>query len=314
MKDAFDREIDYLRISLTDLCNLRCIYCMPKDGVTKKSHTEILSFERIIEIVEAFARLGIKKVRLTGGEPLVRKGIVNICQDISKIEGIETLAITTNGVLLKKYAKELYSAGVNQLNISLDTLNKDKYFRITRGGNIDDVLEGIEEAKRVGFKHLKINCVLIKNFNDDEICDFAKFAKYNDLDVRFIELMSIGEAKNLKDSFLSNDEILKRIPDLIPLSIDGVSMEYGFKDSKGKIGLISPLSHMFCSSCSRIRLTSDGKIKPCLHSDVEIDLKDLHGDELINKLKEAILVKPKEHLLNKKKNSDSNRTMNEIGG
>ncbi len=314
MKDAFNREIDYLRISLTDLCNLRCVYCMPKEGVNKKEHNEILSFERIIEIVKATVTLGIKKVRLTGGEPLVRKGIIKICQDIANIKGIETLAITTNGILLKKYAKELYCAGVNRLNISLDTLNKDKYFRITRGGNIDDVLEGLKEAKRVGFKQIKINCVLIKNFNDDEIIDFANFAKDNDLDIRFIELMPIGEARDLKDSFLSNDEILLKIPELIPLTYDGVSKQYGFKNSRGKISLISPLSHSFCTTCSRIRLTSDGKIKPCLHSDAEIDLNNLHGEELVKKLKEAIYSKPKEHLLTKKKNSDSSRRMNEIGG
>ena len=315
MKDSFDREIDYLRISVTDLCNLRCTYCMPKDGVHKISHDQIISVERIEEIVKEAVKLGIKKVRLTGGEPLVRKGITEICWRISRISGIEELCLTTNGILLKSLAKDLKNSGVDRLNISLDTLNKDKYLRITRGGNIDDVFSGIEEAKCVGFKNIKINVVLIGGFNDDEINDFAKFAEDNDLSVRFIELMPIGEGTSMKkESFISNDIILNTVPNLVKVSDDGVSSLYKFKSGKGSIGLISPLSHSFCKSCSRIRLTSDGKIKPCLHSDIEIDLNGLSGEELSIAIKKAILLKPKEHHLNETMKSSSKRGMFEIGG
>ena len=315
MKDNFGRDINYLRVSVTDLCNLRCTYCMPKDGVIKKCHDEIISIERIKEIVEAASKLGINKVRITGGEPLVRKGIIKICEDISSIEGIEELSLTTNGIFLAKMAKELKNAGIKRINISLDTLRKDRFFAITRGGNLDDVLCGIKEAKNVGFSKIKLNCVLIRGFNDDEVFDLINFAKNNDLELRFIELMRIGEAEKLNaNSFVSNDDVLNSIPDLIFLKEDGVSKEYGFKDSKTRIGFISPLSNMFCSSCSRLRLTSDGKLKPCLHSSLEVDLNNLHGDELVDAIKKAILLKPEKHHLNENKNSDSKRGMSEIGG
>lgn len=315
MKDSFNREIDYLRISVTDLCNLRCVYCMPKDGVKKILHEKIISPERIEEIVKEAVKLGIRKVRITGGEPLVRNGIIEICRLIAGISGIEELCLTTNGILLKSLAKDLKNAGVDRLNISLDTLNKDKFNKITRGGNLDDVLSGLESAREAGFINTKINCVLIGGFNDDEILDFAKFAQDNDYDVRFIELMPIGEGQNMDSkAFISNQKILDTIPDLIKSETDGVSKSYKFKNKKGSIGLISPLSNSFCKSCSRIRLTSDGKIKPCLHSDLEIDLNNLHHEELSNALKKAITLKPKEHRLNVDKKSSSKRGMNEIGG
>lgn len=315
MLDRFDREVDYLRISVTDLCNYRCSYCMPKNGIIKKEHNDIISFERIVEIVTSLTSLGIKKIRLTGGEPLLRNGIIDLCKMLKNIKGVEELCITTNASLLKKYAKDLFEAGVSKLNISLDTLKEGRYKLITRGANLSDVLEGIKEAKRVGFKNIKINCVLIGGFNDDEIIDFAKFANDYDLEFRFIELMPIGEAIHYpKEAFISSDIVLEKLPNLIPLKFDGVTSIYGFKNDKGRIGLISPLSHTFCHSCSRIRLTSDGKIKPCLHSSLEIDLANLHGEELNRKLEEAIFNKPKMHLLKEKKKSDSSRLMSEIGG
>lgn len=315
MLDKFNREIDYLRISITDLCNLRCIYCMPKDGVKKLSHENIISIERIEEIVKEAVKLGINKVRLTGGEPLVRHGLAEICRKISAIPEIKELCITTNGVLLKKYAKELKESGVTRINISLDTLNKDKYERITRGGNIEDVFEGINAIKEEGFKDTKINCVLIGGFNDDEIPSFLKFAHDNNLSFRFIELMPIGEGEKMdRSSFISNSKVIESLSDLVKVEDDGVSSLYKFKDGKGSIGLISPLSHSFCEKCSRLRLTSDGKLKPCLHSSLEIDLKDKHGDELKEEIKKAILLKPKEHHLNQDKKSSSKRLMSEIGG
>jgi len=315
MRDSFNREVDYLRISVTDLCNLRCIYCMPENGVEKFSHDQIVSPERIREIVEASARLGIKKVRLTGGEPLTRRGLIEIIKFIKEVKGIEEICLTTNGIGLKEKAKELKDAGVDRLNISLDTLDGEKYKFITRGGNLSSVLEGIQEANRVGFKNTKINCVLIGGFNDDEIKNFQEFSANFKVIVRFIELMPIGEGANFKEkSYISNEVVLKELPDAVLDYSDGVTSYYKFKDSDAKIGLISPLSNKFCESCSRIRLTSDGKIKPCLHSKAEFDLSGLHGKELEDKIKESILAKPKEHYLNEDGKSRSTRGMSKIGG
>ena len=315
MKDSFGREVDYLRISVTDLCNLRCLYCMPKDGVKKFSHSQIISPERIKEIVEASVKLGIKKIRLTGGEPLVRKGLVDIIKLIREVKGVEEICLTTNGTGLKEQAKQLFDAGLDRLNISLDTLDSKKYSYLTRGGDISKVLEGIEEAQKAGFKNTKINCVLIGGFNDDEIEDFALFIKKHNLILRFIELMPIGESEHLKkESFISNELILNKLPDLQFDHSDGVSTYYKFKDNDARIGLISPLSNKFCETCSRIRLTSDGKIKPCLHSKMEFDLTDLHGEKLEDAIKKSILAKPKEHYLNEDGHSSSLRGMNKIGG
>ena len=313
MKDRFSREINYLRISVTDLCNLKCIYCVSEKGVPKKQHSEIISPERIEEIVRAAVKLGINKVRITGGEPLIRHGIIEICRKIRGISGIKELCLTTNGVLLKEMAKNLYDAGVDRLNISLDTLDADKFSRITRGGNIKDVYEGIFEAQKVGFKNTKINVVLIKNFNDNEIFAFLKFAEKYGVFVRFIELMPIGQGKEMgPDSFISNNEILKHLANLEKVESDGVSVQYKFKNQPGGIGLISPISNSFCKSCSRLRLTSDGKLRPCLHSSIEVDTNGLSGEDLTNALIEAIELKPEKHHL--ERGSDSLKGMNEIGG
>ena len=286
---------------------------MPLCGVEKKEHKQIISVERIREIVLEASKLGINKVRLTGGEPLVRKGILEICKEIKSISAIKELCLTTNGILLNDMAKSLFDVGVDRLNISLDTLDAEKYKRITRGGNLNDVLSGIQKSKEVGFKNIKINVVLIGDFNDNEILDFANFAKEQEVTVRFIELMPIGQGKLMDEqSFLSNDTILSKIPELVQSKDDGVAKEYRFKDSKGKIGLISPLSHSFCKTCSRIRLTSDGKLKPCLHSSLEISTEGLTGEELAEAIKRAILLKPEKHHL--EVGSDSLNNMNEIGG
>jgi len=286
---------------------------MPLCGVEKKEHKQIISVERIRDIVLEASKLGITKVRLTGGEPLVRNGILEICKEIKAISAIKELCLTTNGILLKDMAQALFDAGVDRLNISLDTLNSEKYKRITRGGNLNDVLLGIQKSKDVGFKNIKINIVLIGGFNDDEINDFANFAKEQEVTVRFIELMPIGQGKLMdQKSFLSNDTILSKIPELVQTKDDGVAKEYCFKNSNGKIGLISPLSHSFCKTCSRIRLTSDGKLKPCLHSSLELSTDGLEGEELAEAIKKAILLKPEKHHL--EIGSDSLNNMNEIGG
>ena len=313
MKDRFGRNITYLRISVTDLCNLRCKYCMPESGVKSLCHSDILSIEEIVEIVKVASKNGIKKIRLTGGEPLVRRGFINLCKQISKIDEIEDIAITTNGVYLKEMADELFENKVRRINFSLDTLIKEKYNDITRRNDFDKTMESLFYAIKKGFK-VKINVVLIGGFNDDEIQDFVNLANKYDLEVRFIELMQIGETANWsKDKFVSNKIVLEKVPKLEFDGVSGVAKIYKIKGQKGKIGLISPISCSFCSDCNRIRLTSDGKLKPCLHSKDEINLKGLSGEELEEVFKRGIFDKPEKHHLEEGK-SESARDMNKIGG
>ncbi len=313
MKDRFGRDITYLRISVTDLCNLRCKYCMPESGVESLCHSDILTLEEIVEIVKVAAKNGIKKIRLTGGEPLVRCGFINLCKEISKIDEIEDIAITTNGVNLKNMADDLFENKVRRLNFSLDTLVKEKYNDITRRNDFDKTMESLFYAIKKGFK-VKLNVVLIGGFNDDEIENFVKLANDYDLEVRFIELMQIGETANWsKDKFISNNIVLEKVPKLEFDGISGVAKIYKIKGQKGKIGLISPISCSFCSDCNRIRLTSDGKLKPCLHSKDEINLKGLSGEELEEVFKRGIFDKPEKHHLEDGK-SESARDMNKIGG
>lgn len=313
MKDRFGRNITYLRISVTDLCNLRCKYCMPESGVKSLCHSDILSIEEIVEIVKVASKNGIKKIRLTGGEPLVRRGFINLCKQISKIDEIEDIAITTNGVYLKDMADELFENKVRRINFSLDTLIKEKYNDITRRNDFDKTMESLFYAIKKGFK-VKINVVLIGGFNDDEIQDFVNLANDYDLEVRFIELMQIGETANWsKDKFVSNKIVLEKVPELEFDGVSGVAKIYKMKGQKGRIGLISPISCSFCEDCNRIRLTSDGKLKPCLHSKDEINLKGLSGEELEEVFKRGIFEKPEKHHLEDGK-SESARDMNKIGG
>lgn len=313
MKDRFGRNITYLRISVTDLCNLRCKYCMPESGVKSLCHSDILSIEEIVEIVKVASKNGIKKIRLTGGEPLVRRGFINLCKQISEINEIEDIAITTNGVYLKEMADELFENKVRRINFSLDTLIKEKYNDITRRNDFDKTMESLFYAIKKGFK-VKINVVLIGGFNDDEIQDFVNLANKYDLEVRFIELMQIGETANWsKDKFVSNKIVLEKVPELEFDGVSGVAKIYKIKGQKGRIGLISPISCSFCEDCNRIRLTSDGKLKPCLHSKDEINLKGLSGEELEEVFKRGIFEKPEKHHLEDGK-SESARDMNKIGG
>ncbi len=313
MKDRFGRNITYLRISVTDLCNLRCKYCMPKSGVESLCHSDILSIEEIVEIVRIASKNGIKKIRLTGGEPLVRRGFIELCKQISKIDEIEDIAITTNGVHLKAMADELFENKVRRINFSLDTLVKEKYNDITRRNDFDKTMESLFYAIKKGFK-VKINVVLIGGFNDDEIQDFVNLANEYELEVRFIELMQIGETANWsKDKFVSNKIVLEKVPELEFDGVSGVAKIYKIKGQRGRIGLISPISCSFCEDCNRIRLTSDGKLKPCLHSRDEINLKGLSGEELEEVFKRGIYEKPEKHHLEDGK-SESARDMNKIGG
>lgn len=319
MIDSYGRNIDYFRISLTDRCNLRCVYCMPEKGIDKKSHKEILRFEEILKIVKAASLLGIKKIRYTGGEPLVSKDIDWLIQETSKISGIREICITTNGILLEDLAEDLKKAGLTRVNISLDTLKEDKYKAITRGGNISKVLRAIQKSINIGLTPVKINTVLIKGINDDEIADFINLTKELPVEVRFIELMPIGQGAELyKDGFISSSEILARFPELMPVETSKSSTASIFKakGSIGKVGFISPLSCKFCSECNRIRLTSVATIKPCLHSSKEVNLRDYLDNEVLltSVLKEAIYSKPSQHHLESSRKSESERAMYQIGG
>lgn len=318
MIDAFGRKIDYLRISVTDLCNLRCKYCMPEEGIKKKAHEDILSLEEIENIARAAVDIGIRKIRLTGGEPLVRKGILKLVKNLAQIKGLEDLCITTNGTLLGKYAQELREAGLQRINISLDSLNKDKYKSITRGGSLAEVFEGIAAAKAAGFAPIKMNVVLIKGFNDEEINDFVKLTFDEKIEVRFIELMPLGEVHRWDSArYVSNEEVLRQVPELIPLPENnhgGVGKMYKLSEGKGLIGLISPISSHFCGECNRIRVTSDGKIKPCLHSNAEINIKNANKEELKELLRRGINAKPKTHAVKQEDFIPVKRNMNEIGG
>lgn len=314
MVDQFGRAIEYLRISITDLCNYRCIYCMGEQGVQKLSHHEILSVEDIIEIAKEASRCGIRKVRITGGEPLVRRGVLQICEGISALDGIHELCMTTNGTLLPQYAADLRKAGVQRLNISIDTLNAEKYRRISRVGTLDDVLKGMEAAENAGFTNLKLNTVLIGGINDDEIGDFVALTKDRPLEVRFIELMPIGECAQWDTSrFVDAQAVLDACPDLREIKEEGVTRRYRIPGHSGSVGLIRAMSLPFCQNCNRLRVTADGKLKPCLHSSSEIPIKGLHGQELQTALQRGIRLKPARHHM-EEHGSDSVRDMNQIGG
>ncbi len=276
---------------------------MPDEGIPKVRHEDILSVEEIGEIARVFVNLGVNKVRLTGGEPLVRRGIIDIVQKIGRLDGIRDFAITTNGVLLKKYARDLKLAGLNRVNISLDTLDEGKYSYITRGGRLKDVLEGIESAKEVGLTPIKINTVLVGGFNDDEIEDLVRLTIEEEIDVRFIDLMPIGESIKMgPECFISNEIVLEKVPDLVEVEREDPSspaVYYRLPNAKGRVGIINPLSCKFCQYCNRVRLTADGKLKLCLHSNMEIDLKEAlrKGQDIEEIIVDGVAKKPESHRL-----------------
>lgn len=319
MIDKKGRKINYLRISLTDRCNLRCIYCMPKDGIEKKNHESIMHFEEIIKVIKSSATLGINKVRFTGGEPLVMKDIDKLIYETSKIQGIQDIALTTNGILLDDLVHDLKKAGLRRVNISLDTLDEKKYADITRGGQLNKVKNAINKCLSLGMEPVKINTVLMKGINDDEVGDLINLTKEMPIHIRFIELMPIGEgAKYFKDSFISSDEIKGRFPQLIPVKTEKSSTAelYKLERAKGRVGFINPLSCKFCEECNRIRLTSEGSIKPCLHSEKEFNIRQYVDNEVLltSALKDIIYNKPAEHHLEVDKLSKSKKMMFQIGG
>ena len=324
--DNFNRHINYLRISVTDRCNLRCVYCMPKEGLSQIGHDDVLRYEEILRIARIAAKKGISKIRITGGEPLVRKNIISLVSDINSINGIEDISITTNGVLLKKCAAQLKKAGLKRINISLDSLEKNKYSEITRGGNLDDVLKGITEAKINGFNPIKINFVPLKGINDNEIATIAKLTMERPVHIRFIEFMPVNVKNEWNnDHYIPSEKIKKGLEEIAPLlSVErdehnGPARMFKFQDAKGQIGFISPLSNHFCDSCNRLRLTADGKLRTCLFSDNETDLKTplrngCSDKELEEIITTAILNKPEKHKVLDPSFEKCHRGMSAIGG
>lgn len=328
--DAYDRPIDYLRISVTDRCNLRCIYCMPPDGVPWRPHADILRYEEIETVVRAAADLGITKVRLTGGEPLVRLGLVDLVRMIARIPGIDDLAMTTNGVLLADHAEALAGAGLDRVNISLDTLDAARFRSITRRGELADVLAGIEAARQARLRPIKINTVVIRGLNDDEVVDLATKSLEDDgWNIRFIELMPVGDdclmSETWEDQVVTAPEIRARIEAALgalePARMStggGPARYYRLPGAKGTIGFITPVSEHFCEQCNRLRLTADGHLRPCLLSDEEVDLRTpLRAGATVDAIQalivDGIACKPLRHHLAEHTHPEA-RGMSEIGG
>jgi cyclic pyranopterin phosphate synthase len=329
MFDKHERDINYLRVSITDRCNLRCTYCMPKDGLSLLGHDDILRYEDFLRIISVAARLGITKVRITGGEPLVRRGVVDFVAALGAIPGLTDVSLTTNGILLESHAEQLFQAGIRRINVSLDSLDPGKYAQITRGGDLQAVLRGIRKAREVGFAPLKINIVAIRGVNDDEILAFARLTLADPYQIRFIEMMPVGQAGDENDGgYLSNTTIRERIEtlgELVPVNgtrqkSDGPARIFRLPGGVGEIGFISPVSRHFCGTCNRLRLTADGHLRACLLSDEEVDLKPLlrsGGDEQIGRLIAGVIArKPRQHELacDERQIKKCVKAMHSIGG
>ncbi len=317
MEDSFGRKITYLRLSVTELCNLRCRYCMPEDGVCKKKREEMLTEEEMLLAVRAGAELGIRKLRITGGEPLIKPNILSICKNASRISGIEELCLTTNGIRLAQMAGALRQSGVRRINMSLDTLDAQRYAHITRGGNLSHAIQGLHAALDTGFERVKVNAVLIGGFNDDEIPSLANLTRTYPIDVRFIELMPMYDSGDFGASaYLPCKTVLEMLPELRPEPADGgVARLYSFPGAPGRVGLISPVSAHFCAACTRMRLTADGRLKPCLHAPAEYSIKGLDLDGMKKQFRTAASAKPEWHgQLSCLDRSRAGRNMNQIGG
>jgi len=326
MEDRFGRRIDYLRISLTDRCNLRCLYCMPAKGIITKPREDILRIEEILRVADVALQLGINKFRLTGGEPLLRKGVIPFIKALALKPGVQDIAVTTNGTMLKKLGKQLFDAGVRRLNISLDTLDDEKYRQITRGGKLKQVWDGLQLALQLGFQPIKINTVALRGFNDQEVVDFARLTLQYPLHIRFIELMPIGTSWVMADhSFISCGEVKsiieKELGELQPFTKvkgSGPAEYYTLAGAKGSIGFIHAMSNHFCASCNRLRLTADGRLRPCLHDQHEVNLLDTlrsgASDEDLKQLFfKAVALKPANHHLATGA-PETGRGMCQIGG
>jgi len=311
MTDAFDRTIRYLRLSVTDRCNYRCAYCMAAEDAG--GCADPLTIDELAEIGAAAVRCGVTKIRLTGGEPLTRPGLPILCERLRSLDALDELTLTTNGSLLPAMARDLKRAGVARLNVSLDTLRPERFHALTRRGELSDVLRGLDAARAAGFDRLKLNVVLMGGVNDDEIADFAALTADEPLSVRFIELMPMGPCAAFpKERFLSADAVLAALPELVSAGADGVAELYRLPGHRGTVGLIRPLSRCFCAGCDRLRVTADGRLKPCLHSAEELPLRGLHGAALEDAIRRGAAAKPARHHL--ALGTDTRRAMNQIGG
>ncbi|MGH7540882.1 MAG: GTP 3',8-cyclase MoaA [Gemmatimonadota bacterium] len=307
MRDQFGRTIRYLRISVTDKCNLRCTYCMPEEGLDWIPKPELLTYEEIAEIVRQMAAMGLARVRLTGGEPLVRRDLPALVEMVDAVPGIEDIALSTNAILLPRFARALREAGVRRVNISLDTLRRERFETLARrpARFYDETLQGIAAAEEAGFAPIKINTVVLRGLNDDEVAAFAAITRERPWHVRFIELMPVGENLHLTDRFISMDEVLERIRDIGGLEPDagpignGPARYFRFADGKGTVGVITPMSHNYCERCNRMRLTADGRLRTCLFGDHEVDLKGplRETGRIEDAVREALAGKPKRHYL-----------------
>lgn len=328
LMDSYSRVIDYLRISVTDRCNLRCIYCMPPEGIDFLPHDEIMGYEEIIRVASLALSLGFRKIRLTGGEPLVRKDFHFLVRELCHLSGLEDLSLTTNGILLAEYAETLKEAGLGRVNISLDSLDPERYRAITRGGDLNRVWASILAALSVGLSPVKINVVVLEEINLDEVLSFAELTLNWPLEVRFIEWMPLGEKVdwNMRD-FIPSERIVTGIRKHFSLECsksrngNGPAEVYRVPGSKGNIGIIGSMTQHICAKCNRLRLTADGKLRSCLFSDEEIDLKPIlrsgAEDDLVRgKLQEAIENKPESHhlMIKDRRIKKCIRTMNRIGG
>ncbi len=323
--DPYNRHLNYLRISITDRCNLKCIYCVPRDLVPRLSHAEIMTYEEILRLVRIGIRLGISKIRVTGGEPLVRKGVYGFLADLSGLDGLADLSLTTNGVTLKDNLHKIKAAGINRINISLDTLDRKKFERITGFDRFDQVWQGIEMAMEMGFQPIKLNIVALNGVNDDELADMARLSMRFPLHIRFIEYMPIGESQIGNGPLLLAPEIKQRISvlgNLIPVPNtlnDGPAQRYHFEGAAGEIGFIHALSHHFCDRCNRLRLTARGQLRPCLLSDHHEDVKGIMrsggtDEQLAEVFFKAVDHKPSDHNLAVQKQCAVCSQMSSIGG
>ncbi|MGD0855959.1 MAG: GTP 3',8-cyclase MoaA [Dehalococcoidia bacterium] len=300
--DSFQRGISYLRISVTDRCNLRCVYCMPPEGIPLVSHDDILSFEEILLVVRAAVEMGIDKIRITGGEPLVRMGVTDLIQMISSVNGVKDISMTTNGTVLARYAEDLVNAGLNRINISLDTLKPDRFKQITRTGELSDTLKGIEAARKAGLNPVKINMVPMQGINDDEIVDFARMTLESGWHVRFIELMPLNRTAEFVPSNVLRKKIeaLGMLEPFHGIAGNGAARYFSLPGAAGTIGFISPVSEPFCKECNRLRLSATGMLFPCLFSDNGVDIKtpvrnNADLEAIKHLIAAAIAAKPQNH-------------------
>lgn len=325
--DRFGRQITYLRVSVTDRCNFRCVYCMPAEGIQRQDHAAMLRYEEIAEVVRVAAQEGVREVRLTGGEPLVRRDLPVLVRMLAAIPGIEDLSLTTNGVLLDPLADALAAAGLTRINVSLDTLNPARFQRITRGGDLQRVFDGLNTAAAAGLNPIKINMVVMRGVNADEIEAMARLTLTQPWNVRFIELMPISNQTPWGEGFPAPEtmffpiqEMLERLAPLGLHPVDekvghGPAREYRLDGAQGTLGFISPLSHSFCDSCNRLRLTADGHLRPCLMSNQEVALLPAlrAGQPVLPLLQQAALLKPEGHNLAQQP-APNGRCMMQIGG